>query len=64
MKGVSGYDIEEGRKGWMEGTRFGEVHSQGGARLHAPELPPVPSKEGLGVLTCGYVPGSGIREAW
>lgn len=42
--GRSQQDIEEGRKDWMEGTRFGEVHGYDGAPLPAPELPPVPLK--------------------
>jgi hypothetical protein len=36
--GRSQQDIEEGRKDWMEGTRFGEVHGFDGAPLPAPEL--------------------------
>ncbi|HET6860165.1 MAG TPA: pirin family protein [Streptomyces sp.] len=39
--GRSHQDIEEARKGWMEGDRFGEVHGYAGARLPAPDLPPV-----------------------
>jgi hypothetical protein len=42
--GRSQQDIEEGRKDWMEGTRFGEVHGYDGDPLSAPELPPVPLK--------------------
>ncbi|MFD8424138.1 pirin family protein [Streptomyces sp. NPDC059466] len=37
-------EIEDGRKDWMEGSRFGEVHGYAGDRLSAPELPPVPLK--------------------
>ncbi|MET9514699.1 pirin family protein [Streptomyces sp. NPDC002994] len=39
--GRSHEEIEQARKDWMEGTRFGEVHGYAGARLPAPELPPV-----------------------
>ncbi|MEN8651863.1 pirin family protein [Streptomyces sp. 21So2-11] len=39
--GRSQQDIEEARKAWMEGDRFGEVHGYDGDRLPAPELPPV-----------------------
>ncbi len=39
--GRSHEEIELARKAWMEGTRFGEVHGYAGARLPAPELPPV-----------------------
>ncbi|MET7889930.1 pirin family protein [Streptomyces mirabilis] len=42
--GRSQQDIEAGRKDWMEGSRFGEVHGYDGDRLSAPELPPVPLK--------------------
>lgn len=42
--GRSQQEIEEGRKDWMEGARFGEVHGYDGDRLSAPELPPVPLK--------------------
>jgi hypothetical protein len=42
--GRSQQEIEEGRKDWMEGTRFGEVHGYDGAPLPAPALPPVPLK--------------------
>ncbi|MBT2489919.1 pirin family protein [Streptomyces sp. ISL-96] len=42
--GRSQEEIEVARKDWMEGTRFGEVHGYAGARLPAPELPPVPLK--------------------
>ncbi len=39
--GRSHEEIEQARKDWMEGTRFGEVHGYAGSRLPAPELPPV-----------------------
>jgi redox-sensitive bicupin YhaK (pirin superfamily) len=42
--GRSHQDIEEARKDWSEGSRFGEVHGYDGGRLPAPELPPVPLK--------------------
>lgn len=42
--GRSQADIEQARKDWMEGSRFGEVHGYDGDRLAAPELPPVPLK--------------------
>ncbi|MFB7917098.1 pirin family protein [Streptomyces sp. NPDC056061] len=42
--GRSHEEIEEARKSWMEGSRFGEVHGYDGARLSAPELPPVSLK--------------------
>ncbi|CAM5355748.1 hypothetical protein SHIRM173S_02036 [Streptomyces hirsutus] len=37
-------EIEQARRDWMEGTRFGEVKGYDGAPLPAPELPPVPLK--------------------
>jgi redox-sensitive bicupin YhaK (pirin superfamily) len=37
-------EIEEARKDWMSGSRFGEVRGYDGDRLPAPELPPVPLK--------------------
>lgn len=37
-------EIEQPRRDWMEGTRFGEVKGYDGAPLAAPELPPVPLK--------------------
>ncbi|MFB7667262.1 pirin family protein [Kitasatospora sp. NPDC056138] len=37
-------DIRQAREEWMTGTRFGEVHGYDGARLAAPEVPPVPLK--------------------
>lgn len=40
----TGDEIEQARKDWTEGTRFGEVHGYDGAPLSAPELPPVPLK--------------------
>ncbi len=42
--GRSHEDIEQARKDWMEGTRFGEVHGYAGDRLPAPELPTVALK--------------------
>ncbi|MEE1754561.1 pirin family protein [Streptomyces sp. SP18CS02] len=42
--GRSHEEIEEARRDWMEGTRFGEVKGYDGARLPAPELPPGPLK--------------------
>ncbi|MBL3671099.1 pirin [Streptomyces sp. M2CJ-2] len=32
-------EIEQARRDWMEGTRFGEVKGYDGAPLPAPELP-------------------------
>ncbi|MFI5531278.1 pirin family protein [Kitasatospora sp. NPDC051853] len=40
----SGEEIAQARTEWMEGSLFGEVHGYDGARLAAPELPPVPLK--------------------
>ncbi|QXE33355.1 pirin family protein [Streptomyces sp. GMY02] len=37
-------EIEEARRGWMEGSRFGEVRGYDGDRLAAPALPPTPLK--------------------
>lgn len=37
-------DIEQAREDWTSGSRFGEVRGYDGARLPAPELPPVPLK--------------------
>ena len=46
--GRSGDDVARARADWMAdagpGNRFGEVHGYDGARLPAPELPPVPLK--------------------
>ena len=42
--GRSQEEIEQARRGWMEGTRFGEVKGYDGAPLPAPELPPLPLK--------------------
>ncbi|MFD7444748.1 pirin family protein [Streptomyces sp. NPDC059909] len=42
--GRSQADIEQARRDWMEGSRFGEVKGYDGDRLSAPELPPVPLK--------------------
>lgn len=42
--GRSHEDIEEARRDWMEGSRFGEVHGYDGGRLSTPELPPVALK--------------------
>ncbi len=37
-------DIEQARKDWMKGSRFGVVKEYDGDPLPAPELPPVPLK--------------------
>jgi hypothetical protein len=37
-------EIEQARRDWTEGTRFGEVKGYDGDPLAAPELPPVPLK--------------------
>lgn len=42
--GRSHEEIEEARKGWAEGSRFGEVHGYDGAPLPAPDIPPTPLK--------------------
>ncbi|PVE13681.1 pirin family protein [Streptomyces scopuliridis] len=42
--GRSHEEIEEARRAWMEGSRFGEVHGYAGNRLTAPELPPTSLK--------------------
>ncbi|MCG8965840.1 pirin [Streptomyces sp. CL12-4] len=42
--GRSQEEIEEARRDWMEGTRFGEVKGYDGAPLPAPELPATPLK--------------------
>ncbi|MEE1751400.1 pirin family protein [Streptomyces sp. SP18CS02] len=42
--GRSHEDIEEARRDWMEGIRFGEVQGYDGDRLPAPELPSVALK--------------------
>ncbi|MFI6638476.1 pirin family protein [Streptomyces sp. NPDC050504] len=42
--GRSQEDIEEARRDWMEGTRFGEVKGYEGAPIPAPALPPVALK--------------------
>ncbi|PNG21785.1 pirin family protein [Streptomyces cahuitamycinicus] len=42
--GRSQEEIEQARRDWMEGTRFGEVKGYDGAPLPAPELPPGPLK--------------------
>ncbi|QMU67675.1 pirin family protein [Streptacidiphilus sp. P02-A3a] len=42
--GRSGEEIARARTEWMTGSGFGEVHGYHGARLPAPELPPVPLK--------------------
>ncbi|WP_406143363.1 pirin family protein [Streptomyces sp. NBC_01012] len=42
--GRSHEEIEEARRAWAEGSRFGEVHGYDGGRLPAPELPPVALK--------------------
>lgn len=42
--GRSHEEIEAARKNWVESTRFGELTGHDGARLPAPELPPVALK--------------------
>ncbi|MEU8706630.1 pirin family protein [Streptomyces sp. NPDC048565] len=42
--GRSHEEIEEARRAWAEGSRFGEVHGYDGGRLPAPALPPVALK--------------------
>ncbi|MFC6599280.1 pirin family protein [Kitasatospora paranensis] len=42
--GRSGEEITQARTDWEQSSRFGEVHGYDGARLHAPELPPLPLK--------------------
>ncbi|MGA5134348.1 pirin family protein [Streptomyces olivoreticuli] len=42
--GRSQEEIEQARRDWTEGSRFGEVKGYDGARLPAPTLPPVPMK--------------------
>ncbi|MEU3752556.1 pirin family protein [Streptomyces olivoreticuli] len=42
--GRSQEEIEQARRDWMEGSRFGEVKGYDGARLPAPQLPPVALK--------------------
>ncbi|OCC13795.1 pirin family protein [Streptomyces sp. PTY087I2] len=42
--GRSQEEIEQARKDWEEGSRFGEVRGYDGARLPAPELPATPLK--------------------
>ncbi|MFG2330760.1 pirin family protein [Streptomyces sp. NPDC048604] len=42
--GRSQEEIEQARRDWQGGTRFGEVKGYDGAPLTAPELPPVPLK--------------------
>ncbi len=42
--GRSQEEIEQARRDWTEGSRFGEVRGYDGARLPAPTLPPVPMK--------------------
>ncbi|MEV6476084.1 pirin family protein [Streptomyces sp. NPDC051657] len=42
--GRSQEEIEQARRDWMEGTRFGQVKGYDGAPLPAPELPAVPLK--------------------
>ncbi|WP_407915181.1 pirin family protein [Kitasatospora sp. NE20-6] len=37
-------EIAQARDDWEKSSRFGEVHGYDGARLHAPELPPLPLK--------------------
>ncbi|MFF7848075.1 pirin family protein [Streptomyces sp. NPDC007910] len=40
----SGEEIAQARDDWERGSRFGEVHGYGGARLPAPALPTTPLK--------------------
>lgn len=40
--GRSQEEIEQARRDWMQGTRFGEVKGYDGDLLPAPELPPTP----------------------
>ncbi|MFD8993275.1 pirin family protein [Streptomyces abikoensis] len=42
--GRTGEEIARARESWTAGERFGDVHGYAGARLSAPELPPVPLK--------------------
>ncbi|MET8628447.1 pirin family protein [Kitasatospora sp. NPDC004669] len=42
--GRSGEEIVQARDDWEKSSRFGEVHGYDGARLRAPELPPIPLK--------------------
>ncbi|MFF2327438.1 MULTISPECIES: pirin family protein [unclassified Streptomyces] len=42
--GRSHEEIEEARREWTEGSRFGEVHGYAGDRLPAPVVPPVALK--------------------
>ncbi|MFG3053043.1 pirin family protein [Kitasatospora sp. NPDC048239] len=42
--GRSGEEITQAREDWEQTSRFGEVHGYDGARLRAPELPPLPLK--------------------
>ncbi|MEU3187862.1 pirin family protein [Streptomyces sp. NPDC006923] len=42
--GRSHEEVEQARKDWMEGSRFGEVTGYDGGRLSAPHLPPVALK--------------------
>jgi hypothetical protein len=42
--GRSQDEIEQARRDWTEGTRFGEVKGYDGAPLPAPELPATPLK--------------------
>jgi hypothetical protein len=42
--GRSQEEIEQARRDWTEGTRFGEVKGYDGDPLPAPELPPTPLK--------------------
>ena len=40
----TGDEIAEAREGWMNGSRFGEVHGYDGAPIPAPALPDLPLK--------------------
>ncbi|MFB7617997.1 pirin family protein [Kitasatospora sp. NPDC056181] len=42
--GRSGEEITQARNDWEQTSRFGDVHGYDGARLRAPELPPLPLK--------------------
>lgn len=44
LKCCSQEEIEQPRRDWMEGTRFGHVKGYDGDPLPAPELPAVPLK--------------------
>lgn len=42
--GRSNEEIVQFRKGWMEGSRYGEMKGYDGPPIPAPQLPPVPLK--------------------